>query len=111
MTPDAGALRKITAIVRTDRVEQLEKRLRRSGVPGMTIDDVKGYGEYPELIDLTWLARHARIEIVVKESEVPRIVDIVLEETHTGLPGDGIVYVEAVAEVHRIRDGQLLTSA
>lgn len=49
--------------------------------------------------------------MVVNENEVPRIVDIVTEGTHTGMPGDGIVYVEPVIEAYRIRDRRMLKSA
>lgn len=111
MTAGSGALRKITAIIRNDRVDDLEKQLRRSGVPGVSVDDVKGYGEYPDLICSDWLSRHTRVEIVVDESQVPRIADMIIEAAHTGLPGDGIVYVEPVTAVYRIRDRHHAKSA
>ena len=104
MTAGSAAPKKITAIVRTDRLDALERRLKTAGVPGITVDAVKGYGEFPEFAHTDWLSRHARIEIVADGGEAPWIVDIILEIGHTGMPGDGIVYVEPVAEVHRIRD-------
>lgn len=97
-------LKKITAIVRCDQLEDVENRLKGPIIPGITVDHVKGYGEYANFMARDWMSRYARIEIVVEKRRAQRIIDAIVGVVHTGTPGDGIVYVVPIEEVTRIRD-------
>lgn len=103
-------LKKITAIIRSDQLEDVKKRLKGSSVPGITVDHVKGYGEYANYIALDWMSRYARIEIVADKRQAPRIVDAITEVVHTGTAGDGFVYVVPVEQVYRLRDRHIVRS-
>ncbi len=97
-------LKKITAIIRSDLLEEVENRLKGPIIPGITVDHVKGYGEDANFLERDWMSRYARVEIVVDERRVAEIVDAIVEVAHTGTPGDGIVYVVPVDQLERIRD-------
>ena len=104
-------LKKITAIIRSDQLEDVEKRLQGPGMPGISVDHVKGYGEYANFFARDWMSRYARIEIVAEASKVRGIVDAITEVVHTGTEGDGVVYVVPVEQVYRIRDQHTVHSA
>ena len=103
-------VKKVTAIVRTDVLEDVENRLRRLGVPGLTVSRVKGFGEYANFFTPDWKSAYARIEIFTDPTQVPPIVDSIMDAAHSGLPGDGIVAVLPVDALYRIRDRSRLQS-
>jgi len=100
------ALRKITAIVRTDRTPQVRDRLEGLGVPGMSLTRVKGYGEYADFYSADWCVSHARLEIFIEASRVDEIVQAIMDEARTGVAGDGIVAVLPVEHLYHIRSGE-----
>ena len=95
--------RKVTAIVRVDRLEQVEKALQDLRVSGVSVSRVKGYGEYTDFFARDWMSPYARIEIFTSEEHAERISGTILRAASTGTRGDGIVAVEAVESVLRIR--------
>jgi nitrogen regulatory protein P-II 1 len=104
-------LKKITAIVRAEQLEEVENRLKGPDVPGMTVDHVKGYGEYANFFARDWMSRHVRIEIIADEPKARQIIDGIVEVVHTGTRGDGIVYTTPVEQLYRIRDRHKIRSA
>jgi len=103
-------IKKVTAIVRTDALEDVESRLRGLGVPGVTVSRVKGFGEYANFFTPDWKSAHARVEIFIDEAQVQFLVDTIMATAHSGLPGDGIVAVAPVDDLYRIRDYHRLES-
>lgn len=103
-------IKKVVAIVRTDALEDVEKRLRLIGVPGITIDRVKGFGEYANFFTPDWMSAHARIEIFADEGHAQEIVETIIQAGHTGTAGDGLVAILPVEQLFRIRDGRKLQS-
>ena len=103
-------LKKITAIVRADQLEAVENRLKGPGIPGITVDHVKGYGEYANFFERDWMSRYARIEIVAETRHTRAIVDAITDSVHTGTPGDGVIYVTPVEQLYRIRDQHAVRS-
>ena len=96
-------LKKIIAIIRRDALESVENRLQRIGVPGVSISQVKGYGEYADFINQQ-LTRNARIEIFTNEDKVEGIVETIMDAAQTKAQGDGLVAVESVSRIWRIRE-------
>ncbi len=94
---------KITAIFRCDACEKVEQQLRKLGVQGFSLSHIKGYGEYADLYSSDWMTSHARLEIFTETEKVDAIVEAVMESAHVGLAGDGIVAVQAVEKLYRIR--------
>lgn len=104
-------LKTITAIIRSDRLEAVENRLKGPDTPGITVDHVKGYGEYANFFTRDWMSRYARIEIIAEARRARSIVKAIVEVVHTGTPGDGIVYVVPVEQLERIRDQHTVRSS
>lgn len=103
-------LKKITAIIRSGRLKDVEERLKGPDIPGITVDHVKGWGEYADYFASDWMSSYARIEIVADDRRTAWIIDAISEVVHTGIPGDGIVYVVPVEQLHRIRDRHIARS-
>ncbi|HEC12732.1 MAG TPA: P-II family nitrogen regulator [Acidiferrobacteraceae bacterium] len=95
--------RKITAIIRQEMLEAVETRLQEMGVSGVTVSQVKGYGEYANFYTRDWLVKHVRIETFIGRARADEIVEGIMEAAHGSIPGDGIVAVQPVEKVYRIR--------
>ena len=98
--------RKVTAIIRIDKAEQVEQRLKAIGVPGMSCTHVKGYGEYANFYSSDWRVEHARVEIFVEASRAGEIAGVIMEAARTGTSGDGIVAVLPVEHLYHIKTGE-----
>lgn len=96
-------LRKVTAIIRSDLLSQVEERLQDIGVKGLSVTHVKGYGEYANFFAHDWLVRHARIEIFAEKKRAEEIAQAIMETAHTGVSGDGLVAILPVEKIFRIR--------
>lgn len=95
--------RKITAIIRPDLLEAVEECLRKINVPGVSITNVKGYGEYINSFRSDWMCQHIRIEVFVGIQQAEVVAKTIMDAAHTGLEGDGIVAVLPVETVYHIR--------
>lgn len=95
--------KKITAIIRNDRLECVEQNLKKRGVKGITVSRVKGYGEYTNFFSRDWLSDQTKIEIYTAAGNANHIARRIIECAHTGSPGDGIVVVEPADSVYRVR--------
>ncbi len=95
---------KVTAIVRTECLEEVERALQALGVPGITVTRVKGYGEHANFLRSDWCCTHARLEVYAERAYIDGLVEAILDKAHTGLPGDGIVTVIPVERLVRIRE-------
>ncbi|RMH14751.1 MAG: P-II family nitrogen regulator [Gammaproteobacteria bacterium] len=58
----------IIAIIRCDRLPQIENTLKEIGVKGMTLSKVEGYGEYADTFSPDWMVCHSKIEIFLKQT-------------------------------------------
>lgn len=94
---------KVIAIFRCDSCDLVEQKLQEIGVHGFSISKVKGYGEYANLYSNDWLVTHARIEIFTEASQAEKIVETIMDAAHVGMEGDGIVAVQPVEKLYRIR--------
>lgn len=108
--PGNGNLREVTAIVRVEALETVERRLQDLRVPGITVTKVKGYGEYADFFAHDWMTEYARIEIFLKRERADEIAQAIMDAAHTGGPGDGIIVVLPVESIYRIRNKEVATS-
>ena len=95
--------KKVNAIIRTDKLEDVEQRLKQMLVKGLSVSHVKGYGEYHDFVTHDWQVRNVRIEIFAEAAKAEEIAQAIVEAAHTGLKGDGIVVLMSVEKVLRIR--------
>ncbi|NQY25448.1 MAG: P-II family nitrogen regulator [Campylobacteraceae bacterium] len=106
-------MKKIEAIVKPFKLEDVKEALVEVGVVGMTVSDVKGYGRQQGHTELyrgaeyivDFLAKN-KIELIVNDDEVEKIVDVIASAAKTGKIGDGKIFVTSVDEVIRIRTGE-----
>jgi nitrogen regulatory protein P-II 1 len=96
-------LKKISAIIRSGLLEDVEERLKKIGIKGLTVTRVRGYGEDKAIWAQDWLGAHARIEIFTEEAKAEKIAAAIMEVAHTGGGGDGIICILPVEKIFRIR--------
>ena len=103
-------MKKIEAIIRPFKLDEVKEALVEEGVKGLTISEVRGYGRQKGHTE-TYRGSEYRIEfipkikieIVVDDALVDKIVDAILKTAKTGQVGDGKIFITNVNEVIRIR--------
>ena len=102
----------ITAIVKPFTLEDVKTGLEQTGILGMTVSEVQGYGRQKGHTEVYRGAEYdialvpkIRIEIVVDDPEVDEVVEAVVKAARTGKIGDGKVWVQPVDAVVRVRTG------
>ena len=104
---------KIEAIIRPDRFDQVKDALATLGVEGMTVSEVRGHGRQKghtetyrgREYDISLLPK-LRLEIVVSDDRVEKIVDTITENAATGEIGDGKIFLYTAQDAIRIRNRQ-----
>lgn len=103
-------MKKIEAIVKPFKVEDVKEALASVGVEGMTVSEVKGFGRQKGHTEIYRGSEYSvdflpkvKFEIVLPVDQVQRTVDAVVRAAKTGKIGDGKVFVYTVEEVIRIR--------
>ena len=111
-------MKKIEAIIKPFKLEDVKEALSGLGVEGMTVSEVKGFGRQKGHTELYRGAEYVvdflpkvKVEVVVKTIDVERCVDAIVKAAQTGKIGDGKIFVTAVERVVRIRTGELDESA
>ncbi len=97
-------MRHITAIIRSFKLEDMVEALKGIGIKGITISEVKGIGE--EIILYHPYSVHNKIEIIADEKEVDTILERISDVAQTGERGDGIIFVEGIDKLIKIRTGE-----
>jgi len=111
-------MKKIEAIIKPFKIEDVKEALTNAGINGMTVSEVKGYGRQAGHTELYRGAEYVvdfipkvKIEVVVTAEQVDAIVDAVVHAARTGKIGDGKIFVTEVERVVRIRTGEENTEA
>jgi nitrogen regulatory protein P-II 1 len=94
---------KVTAIIQPDRLNKVEQKLHSINVPGMSISQVKGYGEYADFYTTDWMVTHTRIEVFVSTEQAESVAEAIMSAAYTGCEGDGIICISPVESVYHIR--------
>jgi nitrogen regulatory protein P-II 1 len=106
-------MKKIEAIIKPYKLEDIKDGLMKVGIQGMTVLEVKGFGrqkghtetyrgaEY----DATFLTK-VKIEIVVADEMLDKVVSAIIDGAKDGKPGDGKIFVSSLEDVIRIRTGE-----
>jgi nitrogen regulatory protein P-II 1 len=111
-------MKKIEAIVKPHKLEEIKEALNEIGIKGMTVTEVKGYGRQKGHKEIYRGAEYQvdfmpkiKIEIVLEKEQVDKVVETILKSARTGKIGDGKIFVLPVEEVIRIRTGEQGTDA
>ena len=106
-------MKKIECIIRPEKLDEVKEALNEAGISGMTVTDVLGCGrqkgrkEVYRGVEYTLnLLPKTKIETVVKDEDVQRIVKIIIETAKTGMIGDGKIFVSTIDDIYRIRTGE-----
>jgi len=106
-------MKKIEAIIKPFKLEDVKDALADIGISGMTVTDVKGYGRQQGHSELYRGAEYVvdflaktKLEIVVSDDEVENCVKLISEAAKTGKIGDGKIFVMPIDDVIRIRTGE-----
>ena len=81
----------------------MEERLKDLNVPGLSVSRAKGFGDYADFYKRDWMVGHVRIEVFIGADRAEAVAEAIVETTHTGLDGDGLVAVTPVSQVWHIR--------
>jgi nitrogen regulatory protein P-II 1 len=106
-------VKKVEAIIKPFKLEEVKEALTSIGIKGLTVIEVKGFGRqkgHKELYrgaeyEIEFLPK-VKLEIVVPDSEVEIVIEAIISSANTGRLGDGKVLVTPVEEVIRIRTGE-----
>ena len=106
-------MKKIEAILRPEKLDEVRRALEKVGFPGLNISEVEGHGKQKGVVQ-QWRGEQYRVEllpkvkleIVVNDRDVQKIVKAVQEVAKTGAVGDGKIFVSPVEEAIRIRTGE-----
>jgi nitrogen regulatory protein P-II 1 len=106
-------VKKIEAIIKPFKLDEVKDALNEIGVQGMTVTEVKGFGRQKGHVELYRGAEYdiafipkVKIEIVVSDAMVTKVVSTVEDKAKTGKIGDGKIFVLPVEEIVRIRTGE-----
>ena len=106
-------MKKIEAIIKPFKMDDVREALGEIGVTGMTVSEVKGFGRQKGHTELYRGAAYmvdflpkVKLEIVVTKDNVERCVNTILETAQTGKIGDGKIFITDVERVIRIRTGE-----
>lgn len=106
-------MKKIEAIIKPFKLDEVKEALTEIGIQGMTATDVKGFGRQKGHTELYRGAEYVvdflpkvKLEIIVPSDLAPRVVEVIEKTAKTGRIGDGKIFVTALEEVIRIRTGE-----
>ena len=107
-------MKKIEAIIKPFKLDEVREALAEVGASGLTVTEVKGFGRQKGHTELYRGAEYVvdflpkvKVEVVVKDDDAERCVDAIIKAARTGKIGDGKIFVTTVERVVRIRTGEI----
>lgn len=106
-------MKKIEAIIKPFKLDDVKEALKEAGVHGMTVTEVKGFGRQKGHTELYRGAEYVidflpkiKLEIVVADDIVTKAVEAIVSSAHTGKIGDGKIFIQPLDEAIRIRTNE-----
>jgi nitrogen regulatory protein P-II 1 len=106
-------MKKVEAIIKPFKLDEVKESLSEIGVHGMTVTEVKGFGRtggkkevYRGSAYVVDFVPKVKLEIIVPEESVRQVINAITEAAKTGRIGDGKIFVSSVDEIIRIRTGE-----
>lgn len=111
-------MKKIEAIIKPFKLDDVREALMEIGITGMTVTEVKGFGRQKGHTEIYRGAEYAvdflpkvKLELVLSDDAVERAVETIIETARSGKIGDGKIFIMPVEEVIRIRTGETAEAA
>ena len=106
-------MEKIEVIIRPEKLESVQRALEKVGYSGLMISEIEGHGRQKGIVQ-QWRGEKykveflpkIKIEIIVKDDEVERIIKTIVDSAKTGEIGDGKIFISPIENVVRIRTGE-----
>jgi nitrogen regulatory protein P-II 1 len=118
LSAEEYAVKKVEAIIKPFKLDEVREALTRVGVSGMTVSEAKGFGRqkghseiYRGAEYLVEFLPKIELKVVVPEGMLEAVVDAIAEAAHTGRMGDGKIFISSVEGAIRIRTGERDASA
>lgn len=109
----ATQMKKIEAIIKPFKLDEVKDALHEIGLQGITVTEAKGFGRQKGHTELYRGAEYVvdflpkvKIELVIEESLVERAIEAIQQAAHTGRIGDGKIFIAPIEEAIRIRTGE-----
>lgn len=106
-------MKKITAMIKPFKLDDVREALSEIGIQGITVTEVKGFGRQKGHTEIYRGAEYAvdflpkvQLDIVVPDQEVDGVIEAIIKNAHTGKVGDGKIFVTSVEQAVRIRTGE-----
>lgn len=106
-------MKKIEAVIKPFKLEDVKDALAEIGITGMTVSEVKGYGRQKGHSELYRGAEYIvdflpkiKIEMAVQDKDVDQITSVIVEAARTGKIGDGKIFISEIEKIIRIRTGE-----
>ena len=106
-------MKKIEAIIRPFKLEDVKIALVNSGIVGMTVSEVRGFGRQKGQVEryrgsefTVEFLQKLKVEVVVEDKRVNSVIDAIAEAAKTGEIGDGKIFITSIDSVVRIRTGE-----
>lgn len=106
-------MKKIEALIRHFKLEEIKDALTRHGVKGMTVGEVRGFGRQKGHTEMYRGTEYTvdfvpkiKLEVVVQDQDVKAVVDAIVTAARTGQVGDGKIFISDLSDVVRIRTGE-----
>ena len=106
-------MKKITAIIKPFKLDEVREALAEVGVTGLTVTEVKGFGRQKGHTELYRGAEYVvdflpkvKVEVIIADASVDSVIDAIVRAARTGRIGDGKIFVSDVEQVVRIRTGE-----
>ena len=106
-------MRKIEAVIKPFKLDEVKEALHGIGIQGMTVTEVRGFGRQKGHTELYRGAEYVvdflpkiKIEIAVRDEMVDKVIEAIVKAANTGRIGDGKIFVTPMEEVIRIRTGE-----
>jgi len=107
-------MKKIEAIIKPFKMEEVKSALMDLGIQGMTVVEVKGFGRQKGHTEIYRGSEYTvdflpkvKVEVVLADAQVNAVVEVLVKAARTGKIGDGKIFVSAVEKVIRIRTGEV----
>jgi nitrogen regulatory protein P-II 2 len=111
--PSGDVMKLVTAVIKPFKLDDVREALSASGIQGMTVSEVKGFGRQKGQTEIyrgaeytTNMIPKIKIELVVENGQVNQIVETIQQAAHTGSIGDGKIFVQDIGQAVRIRTGE-----
>ncbi len=111
-------MKKIEAIIKPFKLDDVKDALNKIGIKGMTVTEVRGFGRQKGHKEVYRGAEYTveflpkiKVEVVVPEKEAQRVIETILNTARTGEIGDGKIFVTSLEDIIRIRTGEKGESA